>query len=149
MPRALLVFVCLVFAGVPAMAGPFPGSDEYKAHLEFLGYTVTDGEASLIARHDTNYNISVKSYNGGVLVVTFFGTTSKAKRDRVGFLEFLNGMNAGSVAARYYEDNEGDVIVEGWYPGAYDRANFGVFIEKFNLIGEELGGSDTAADYLE
>ena len=147
--RALILLVFVALAGTPAFAGPFDGSDDYKAHLEFLGYTVEDGETSLIAKHDKFYNVSVKSYNGGVLVVTFFGTTDKAKSDRVGFFEFLNGMNENAVAARYYEDDEGDVIVEGWSPGSYDRTRFGVFIDKFNAISDQLGDSDVAADYLE
>lgn len=147
--RALMLFAFIALVGTPAFAGPFEGSDEYKAHLEFLGYSVEDGETSLIAKHDEFYNVSVKSYNGGVLVVTFFGTTDKAKSDRVGFFEFLNNMNENAIAARYYEDDEADVIVEGWYPGGYDRTRFGVFIDKFNQISEQLGDSDAAADYLE
>ncbi|HET7715643.1 MAG TPA: hypothetical protein VFK86_08440 [Bauldia sp.] len=147
--RALTLFACLAVLVTPALAGPFEGSDEFKAHFEFLGYTVEDGETSLIARHDEFYNVSVKSYNGGVLVITFFGTTGKAKSDRVGFFEFLNQMNSEAVAARYYEDDEGDVIVEGWYPGEYDRTRFGVFVDKFNEISQQLSDSDIAADYLE
>ena len=147
--RAFTLFAFFALLVSPALAGPFAGSDDYKTHLEFLGYEVQDGETSLIAKHDKFYNISVKPYNGGVLVVTFFGTTDRAKSDRVGFLGFLNGMNAEAVAARYYEDDEGDVIVEGWYPGDYDRTRFGIFLEKFNGVSDQLGGSDTAADYLE
>ena len=147
--RVISFLAFFVLAVSPAWAAPFAGSDEFKAHFEFLGYSVEDGETSLIARHDTFYNVSVKPYNGGMLVVTFFGTTDRAKSDRVGFLEFLNGMNESAVAARYYEDDEGDVIVEGWYPGDYDRARFGVFLERFNAIGDQLGGSGTAGDYLE
>ncbi len=147
--RALIFLCCLIFAGGPALAGPFEGSDDYKAHLEFLGYAVEEGETSLIAKHDKFYNVSVKGYNGGVLMVTFFGTTDKAKSDRVGFFEFLNDMNENAVAARYYEDGEGDVIVEAWYPGGYDRPRFGVFIDKFNLVSNQLGDSAVAADYLE
>lgn len=139
----------LLLAVSPALAGPFAGSDDYKTHLEFLGYQVDDGETSLLAKHDTYYNISVKAYNGGVLVVTFFGTTDKAKSDRVGFFEFLNEMNKDAVAARYYEDAEADVIVEGWYPGDYDRSRFATFLEKFNGISDQLGDSETAPDYLE
>ena len=147
--RAFTLFAVFALLVSPALAGPFAGSDEYKTHLEFLGYQVQDGETSLIAKHEKYYNISVKPYNGGMLVVTFFGTTDRAQSDRVGFLQFLNGMNAGAVAARYYEDNEGDVIVEGWYPGDYDRARFGVFIDQFNGVTEQLGAAEPAADYLE
>jgi len=147
--RAFTLFAFLALLVSPALAGPFAGSDAYKEHFEFLGYSVQDGETSLIAKHDTYYNVSVKPYKGGMLVVTFFGTTDKAKNDRVGFFQFLNGMNAEAVAARYYEDSDGDVIVEGWYPGDYDRTRFGVFLENFNGITDQLGGSDVAGQYLE
>jgi hypothetical protein len=147
--RAFSFLAFLVLAISPAFAASFAGSDDFKAHFEFLGYNVEETDTSLVARHDKYYNVSVKPYNGGVLIVTFFGTTDRAKSDRVGFLEFLNGMNEGAVAARYYEDDEGDVIVEGWYPGDYDRTRFGVFLERFNGISDQLGGSDTAGDYLE
>ena len=147
--RLLTLFAFLALLVSPALAAPFAGSDDYKEHLEFLGYQVQDGETSLIGKHDKYYNISVKPYNGGILVITFFGTTDKAKNDPVGFYRFLNGMNADAVAARYYEDNEGDVIVEGWYPGDYDRARFSTFLDRFNEISDQLGGSAVAGDYLE
>jgi hypothetical protein len=147
--RAFTLFASIALLTSPALAGPFEGSDDYRTHFEFLGYTVEDGETSLIARHDEFYNVSVKTYSGGILVVTFFGTTSKAKSDRVGFFEFLNAMNEDAVTARYYEDDDGDVIVEGWYPGEYDRARFSVFLDKFNEISEQLGDSDMASEYLE
>lgn len=147
--RLFTLFAFFALLVSPALAGPFPGSDDYKEHLEFLGYQVSDGETSLIGKHDKYYNISVKPYDGGMLVVTFFGTTDKAKSDPVGFFRFLNSMNVDAVAARYYQDNEGDVIVEGWYPGDYDRTRFGVFLDRFNQISDQLGASAVAADYLE
>ncbi len=147
--RALAVVAFLMLLGTPALAGPFEGSDDYKKHFEVLGYEVDEGEKTFIAKHEEFYNVSVKGFNGGVLVVTFFGTTDKAKKNRVGFLEFLNELNTDAVAARFYEDDEGDVIVEGWYPGGYDRTRFGVFIDKFNEINSQLGGSSSATDYLE
>ena len=105
-------------------------------------------ESSLIAKHDEFYNVAVKPFSGGMLVMTFFGTTGMAKSQRVGFLEFLNDMNKDAIAARYYEDADGDVMVEGWYPGDYDRTRFGVFMNKFNEVSDQLGDSDIADDYL-
>ncbi len=147
--RVVSFVVCLFLLVVRAEAGPFEGSDDFKSHFEFLGYTVEESDKSLIARHSEHYNVSVKAFNGGVLVVTFFGTTAKAKSDAEGFHAFLNAMNADAVAARYYADEEGDVVVEGWYPGSYDRARFGLFLDKFNLISDQLAQSDQAAKYLE
>jgi hypothetical protein len=147
--RLLTAVLFLVLVVVRVEAAPFDGADDYKSHLEFLGYTVEAGDKSLIAKHPENYNISVRAYNGGVLVVTFFGTTDKAKSDRVGFYDFLNALNSDAVAARYYVDNEDDVIVEAWYPGTYDRSRFGLFLDKFNLISDQLNSSGAAADYLQ
>ena len=146
--RALTLFACLVLLWTPAVAGPFEGSDDFKAHLEILGYTVADGEEFLIATHDEFYNVAIKPFSGGMLVMTFFGTTSLAKSQRVGFLEFLNDMNKDATAARYYEDADGDVVVEGWYPGDYDRTRFGVFMNKFNEVSDQLVSSDIAGDYI-
>ncbi len=146
--RAFTLFACLALLGTPALAGPFEGSDDFKAHLEVLGYTVEESDKSLIATHDEFYNVAVKPYSGGILVITFFDTTSRAQSQRVGFFEFLNGMNRDAVAARYYEDDEGDVIVEGWYPGDYERTRFGVFMNMFNEAGEQLGQSEVADEYL-
>jgi hypothetical protein len=147
--RALAFILCLALSAGAAMAAPFDGSDDYRSHFEFLGYSVEEGEKSLIAKHPEFYNVSIRPYNGGMLMITYFGTTDRAKSDRLGFLEFLNAMNTDAVAARYYEDDEGDVIVEAWYPGNYDRTRFGLFLDKFNLITDQLGDSDAASDYLE
>jgi hypothetical protein len=139
----------MVLLSAGAEAGPFAGSDDYRQHFEFLGYTVEDGEKSLFAKHPDRLDVSIRSFNGGVLIVTIFGTTARAKKDRPGFLTFLNAMNTDAVVGRYYVDDEDDVIIEGWYPGTYDRTRFGLFLDNFNLVSDQLTDSDEAQDYLE
>ena len=147
--RTLVALLVLLLVVPRVAAGPFEGSDDYKTHLEFLGYTVTDADKALLAKHPQNFNIFVRSYNGGVLINSVFSGTDKAKSDRIGLLNFLNDMNSGSVAARYYVDKDNDVIIEGWYPGSYDKPRFSLFIDKYNLIGQQMHDSNVAKDYLQ
>jgi hypothetical protein len=147
--RTLVAFLFLLLLAPQAFAGPFEDSDSYKNHLEFLGYTVTETEKALLAKHPQNFNIYVRAYQGGILINSIFGTSPKGKKDRIGLLTFLNDMNRGSVAARYYVDKEDDVIIEGWYPGAYDKARFSLFLDKYNLISQQMRDSPIAKTLLE
>ncbi len=149
MLRSLALCASLVLLAVPALAGPFDGSDNYKSHFEFLGYAVTEKGKALYAKHPKHLNVVAKAYNGGVLISCSFGSTEKAKGDRSAFLIFLNDLNRDSVAARFYADKDNDMIIEGWYPGAYDKSRFGIFLDGFNLVAEQLRNSPAARDYLQ
>jgi hypothetical protein len=144
----MVASVALILA-TPARAAPFEGSDNYKAHLEFLGYSVTEKGKTLLAKHSKQFNVFVRAYHGGVMVSGFFGSTEQAKTERLAFLEFLNEMNRTSIAARYYADKDNDVILEAWYPGAYEKTRFGMFFDKFNLLRDQLQKSGGARVYLQ
>jgi Putative bacterial sensory transduction regulator len=147
--RMLAALSFLMLMASQVAAGPFDGSDDYKTHLEFLGYTVTETDKALLAKHPQNFNVYVRTYQGGVLINSIFGTSPKGKKDRIGLLTFLNDMNRGSVAARYYVDKEDDVIIEGWYPGAYDKTRFSLFLDKYNLISQQMRKSPVAKQMLQ
>jgi len=147
--RTLVALSFLLLLAPAVSAGPFEDSDQYKTHLEFLGYTVTETEKALLAKHPSHFNIYVRTYQGGILINSIFGTSAKGKKDRIGLLTFLNDMNRGSVAARYYVDKDDDVIIEGWFPGTYDKSRFSVFLDKYNLTAQQLRNSDIAKALLE
>jgi hypothetical protein len=65
-------------------------------------------------------------------VTTYYGATPYGKSHRDELLREINTLNRMAIAGRYYLDEEGDLILEGYYPGAYDRQSFGVFLESFN-----------------
>lgn len=101
-------------------------------HLEFMGYNIQIDEKVTKAKHDSRLNILLRDFNGGILLTAFFSGNDFAKRDRAGYLEFINGMNQKAAVTRVYADRDNDLAFEGWYPGMYDKAAFGTFIDLWD-----------------
>ncbi|WP_456391543.1 hypothetical protein [Nitratifractor sp.] len=110
---------------------PEPAVDIVK-HLEFLGYKATMDSNKIKATHPKYFNIFLKKFRGGILVTAYYGATSYAASHRGKFLELVNKLNQEATAGRYYLDKDGDLAIEGYYPGTYRRTNFGTFLEAFN-----------------
>ena len=145
------LLVALLFLGVGAdgaWADAFKGSDKYKSHLEFLGYDVADKKKSLQAKHGKYLNIWLKQYQQGILVIGYFGRNKEHKNDEAGFHKMINDLNKGASAARYYEDKDGDLAVEAWYPGGYEKVRFGVFMDSFHQTRSQLQKEDRLETYV-
>ena len=143
---AALLIMGLTTTG--AIANAFKGSQEYKNHLEFLGYDVSEKKKALQAKHGTYLNVWMKSYQKGVLVIGYFGRADKSKDDEAGFHKMINDLNKGASAARFYEDKDGDLAIEAWYPGEYDRVRFGVFMDSFNQTRAQLQKESRLETYV-
>jgi hypothetical protein len=113
-------------------ATPPSAAVDVLKHLEFLGYDASMDSERIKAKHTKHFNIFLKSFKGGILVTTYYGATPYGKSHRDELLREINTLNRMAIAGRYYLDEEGDLILEGYYPGAYDRQSFGVFLESFN-----------------
>jgi hypothetical protein len=129
-------------------AEPPENAEKIINHLEFLGYTVTADKDSLLAKHTKEWNISVRSYQGGILIAAFLEAEKKAKEDRGAFLEMINALNKEAKACRYYADKDGDLAIEAYYPGSYDKARFGTFIDVWKADSDELKGNKNALSFL-
>jgi hypothetical protein len=144
MTRILSAFVLAVFlfAPVAARAEVFDKAGELSQHLEFLGYTVTEEPENdrIVAKHQRNYNFTVKSFRGGLLLTTFLTMNTPLGADRERVLEVVNKLNADAEVVRYYLDSDEDLAIEGWFPGAYDKTDFGLFLENYNHINDQLSG---------
>ena len=128
--------LAILVAGVLGMGflhatPPEPAVDIVK-HLEFLGYKATMDSKRIKATHPKHFNIFLKKFRGGILVTTFYGATKYAASHRCEFLKVVNTLNRGATAGRYYLDKDGDLVIEGYYPGVYNRESFGIFIDSFN-----------------
>jgi len=137
--------MALALAFTSAHASPPKDASEVKAHLEFMGYDISSNSQRMKATHSTELNFFMKSFRGGILVTAFFGGNDYAKRNKSEFLGALNGLNAKSAASRYYIDGDGDMAIEAYYPGAYDRKSFAAFLDAFQLeraniaeLGDEI-----------
>lgn len=111
---------------------------EVKNHFEFLGYTVIEGEDLLRCKHLDHMSISVQQFKSGILFVNFFSGSEYSKTHRTEFLEFCNSLNAKAVMVRAYVDKDGDLVLEGWFMGTYERQRFGGFIEIWHRDTERL-----------
>jgi hypothetical protein len=132
----------------PARAEVPADADKITTHLEFLGYTVSREKDDLIAKHPKEWNISLRAYQGGILIAAFLESDKKAKQDRTAFLEAINSLNQDAKGCRYYADKDGDLAVESWYAGEYDKARFGTFIDVWKADSDDLKGNSKALAFL-
>jgi len=129
-----------VLIGSFSIAAPPEDSSDVVRHLEFIGYDVSMNSERISAKHPENPNILIKKYQGGMLVVAFYGSNDNGKRNRDKLIALVNELNSEAVVARYYIDKDGDMGVEGYYPGKYNKNSFSTFIEKYNLVTKQLVG---------
>ena len=106
--------------------------EQIQAHIEFLGYDVTVEEERGRAQHPERWNIVYREFKGGVLFQTYFGVSDYGQENKAEFFEFLNSLNQGAVATRFYADEDFDLVMEAWLPGGYEKQAFGLFVEQWD-----------------
>jgi hypothetical protein len=126
---------------LPAVLAPF------VEHLRFLGYQVTPEGALLKAVHDRSLNFTLREVSGGAMLLCYFeGKQSQIDLPR---LEFVERLNQAATSARYYWDDESDLMVEAWFPGVYDRERFAVFMEAWRADGDRVFAAEGLTDLVE
>jgi len=109
--------------------------DGFLSHLEFLGYTLNtiDAEKHITgAKHPTRHNLVVRPWRYGALLSASYGATPAAKADKTGemaLLKVANEFNMGFTLCRAVLDKDKDFIMEAYYPVAYNKRDFGVFLD--------------------
>lgn len=99
-------------------------SEEVATHLEFLGYEVTESDTNLTAKHETKLDVLLQNYQGGTLLQSFLGVENHEDEA----LPMANLLNTGAAVARFYVDGDGDLAIEAWMPGNYDKGRFATFL---------------------
>ena len=123
----LLLLAGLLAPGQAKAQLPETATD-FANHLEFLGYEVVENASNLTARHDTKLDILLQSYQGGVLIQSFI----EVVKDRPLALSTANLLNLGAAVTRFYLDSDGDLAIEAWLPGEYDRGRFATFLDAWD-----------------
>lgn len=139
--RFFVIFLCItlpLFAGT-SFASPPEKAAEIIKHLEFLGYDVSLDSERITGTHSENFNIYVKKYRGGMLFTSFLLSTDYGKEHLDDFLPLVNKLNQKASAVRWYVDGDGDLIIEGYYPGEYEKQAFSTFLDAYNLASVEIG----------
>lgn len=132
MSRTLtFVAVSALVAGTVQAALP-QKADELKSHLEFLGYEITISDEVMRATHPTNLNVVLKGFRGGILVQSYLTASDYAKEHPTELMRFANTLNENATVARMYVDKDGDLALEAWFPGQYEKARFSLFLEEWH-----------------
>ena len=139
MKKHLFLLVLLaVFSLGESLAAPPDNSIDIIKHLEFEGYDVSMDSNRIKATHSRELNVLLQKYRGGMLVTAFFGGSDYGKQNRGEWLVLINKLNQGAAAARYYIDKDGDMAIEAYYPGEYNKKAFSAFLDAFNLERSHL-----------
>ncbi len=138
MRRSFLIFSALVVLGGALFADPPKDAVKIMKHLEFLGYKVSMDSKHIIAKHPEHLNFYLKKYRGGMLFTSYFTSNAAGKSHRQELISVVNDLNRNAAAARYYIDKDGDLAIEGYYPGSYERQRFGIFLDAYNLASENI-----------
>lgn len=147
---SLFALLLLCITALPALAAPPDEVDDITSHLEFMGYDVTVNQERLSAKHGNNPNILLKKFRGGILISGFYTGTAYAKSHRSQFMATVNNLNNESIAGRFYVDKDGDLVLEGYYPGPYNKKAFSAFMDNFNQTNKLLSGHFTELkDFIE
>lgn len=107
-------------------------------HLEDIGYVweESEGEDEIVFYHEQFGYLMIEEYDGGARLYT------AVEYDRVDEMDegvqqewqlklymVLDYFNASATVARAYNDpDENQVIIDVWYPGAYNQQAFEVFL---------------------
>lgn len=122
--------------------------DQMVTHLEFLGYVPDRQEAFIRLTHTKYLNFVLKEFGGGVLLSDYFIGNAHAKETRPEFVDFVNKMNQQATVARFYLDDETDLVVEAWLPAFYDKAIFAATMDAWQRDGSRLLGHEQANSFL-
>lgn len=122
---------------------------KYRNHLEFSGYKVDDEEEDwLLSRHPRKVNLYLKKIaDRGVLVSTFY--TVKENVKRTSLLEFTNALNAEFLFVKAYLTEEGQMRIETFFEGEYDRTNFSILLENIDFDLSTFLEHDLTESYLQ
>ncbi|MBI4001484.1 MAG: hypothetical protein HY348_06845 [Nitrospira defluvii] len=114
--------VIAVGAGTPA--------DPVVSHLEYLGYRCDVVEEGIRAQHNSKLPFVVSSARGGILLQTGFPGKKDPPEASKRFI-VLNMVNARMQVARGFWTREGDLFVNAWMPGLYDKLRFAAYLEAW------------------
>lgn len=111
-------------------------------HLEDLGYEWEESEAEeeIVYYHEAYGYLMIEEYEGGVRLYTAveYDPVNDLEKEallewRMKLLMVLDHFNASSTVARAYDDSEDNqIIIDVWYPGAYTKQAFEVFLSHWH-----------------
>ncbi|MGA9115493.1 MAG: hypothetical protein WB626_01820 [Bacteroidota bacterium] len=134
----LLPLIIVLWVPAPLRAELPENTPALVEHLEYLGYEVTTDTTRVIAKHTRYLNLVIRKFRGGLLVTSWYKGNAYAADNRDDFKSFVNDLNVEAVAVRFYVDRVSDMMIEGYFPGVYDKTHFAAFLDAYNSAQAQL-----------
>lgn len=113
---------------------------EVRDHLECMGYTVAPDGNGLLISQSGRFTWLLTDFRDGILFRKVFRASDAGRARPADLLELANRINAGCAFVRTYRDSEGDLALDAWHPGLYERRSFGLFVNRLDAELRELMG---------
>ncbi|MCE9598332.1 MAG: YbjN domain-containing protein [Spirochaetia bacterium] len=128
--------VALLLAG-PLLAETESDIDTINTHLTFLGYkcekkTNEKKESLTCKTKQTIPDLHIQPKAGGFLISFYRLATEEGRKQETEMLQAINRLNADAIAARFYRDSDGDMSMEAFFPGVYEKQAFSNLLSTFN-----------------
>lgn len=120
----------------------------FRNHLEFNGYRVEEGDATLYGHHPRKPNLILKPIGErGVLVSAIYSCADGIAR--INLLEYINELNRDFLFMKAFVDSESDLILETFFEGDYDRTNFSILMENIEYDMNILRNNELTERFLQ
>ena len=115
-----------------AVKATVPHALPFIEHPETLGFTTSEEDGILMAKHPQFEALYLAEYEGGIIFEIWYSPTAYARENRQAYLEFINRFN-NDVPVMRAADREAEkaFVLDTWIPALYDRERFDAFIRMF------------------
>lgn len=119
----------------------------YRNHLEFNGYHIEEEDDLLVCRHSRKPDLIVRNVpDRGALIIIVYSCNINVKRMHL--LEYINELNSDFMFMKAYI-NEGDLRMETFLEGDYDRTNFSILLDNIEYDMAIFAENKSTQEYLQ
>jgi hypothetical protein len=108
------------------------------SHLEFLGYKIEKMERWFKCHHERKKTFIFSNYYGGILLSAWYQSNDFAKENKGDFLHYINQLNQKTIITRISLNDEEAINFDAWFPGIYDKEQFGLFMDLWDYDTTDL-----------
>lgn len=124
----LLFGIVILFSITTVSAQQRTLSEAISEHLSYLGYSTSRAKNTISAKHHIKPGFDILVVNNGVLFRAWFQHKEFPENRKGEYISAVNSLNINSTVAKFYVDQELDLIIEGWYPLPYNKKSFSNFV---------------------
>jgi hypothetical protein len=116
--------------------------EQVLTHFEFLGYEIDKKDEVIIAKYRDRFQYHVNEFEYGILLSMYLILNSQGTKNIGTVLERVNEFNKEARVSRctlINVDNIPFLSIEAYFPNAYEKSAFGIFLDTLYLDVMILG----------